>query len=111
MRDDDNEFEALDTLIRAYLHQDMEIDADTMPEAISNVSRLEGDAYKNALRSAMDRFEHRHHNRLEEAFAERYWFDFVPDGPDESVPKFFDMVRAILDDPESYRRFEDPPVR
>lgn len=110
IEDDEAEFAPLDQLIRAYLHQDMDMDADTVPEAIANFSRLEGEEFKTMLRNAMARFEMRHHNDLEAEFRQRYAFDFVPDGPGQSVPKFFEMVRTILNEPGSYRRFEDAGI-
>jgi hypothetical protein len=89
----------LDQLIRAYLHQDMELDAPTVPEALACYERLNDERTKDDLRSAMDRFLHRHHNDLHGAFERRYGFDFMPDELGLDVPGFFTLVRSILSDP------------
>lgn len=107
MQETNDAFRALDILIHAYFHQDMDLEAGSVPEAVANLARVEAHGFQSELRSAMARFELRYHNALEDAFMQRYQYDYLPDGPGQSVSGFFNMVRAILDDPEGYRAFED----
>ncbi|MBB3953032.1 contact-dependent growth inhibition system immunity protein [Aureimonas jatrophae] len=105
MSEADDLFE-LDQLIRAYLHQDMELEAASVPEAIGRYARLNDERTKASLAAAMDLFLHRFHNDLHAEFARRYRYDFMPDELGLDVPGFFQMVRAILADPAAYRRYE-----
>lgn len=103
---DTDEFDALAGLIGSYLHQDMDLEYETVPEAIAGYSRVSEASRKEQLLRDMDAFLERYHNSLEAEFAKRYGFDFTPDIIGQSVPEFFDMVRTILADPESYARYE-----
>lgn len=105
MDEADDLFE-LDQLIGAYLHQDMDLEAATVPEAIDRYARINDERTKTGLVRAMDLFLHRFHNDLHAEFARRYRYDFMPEELGLDVPGFFDMVRAILTDPAAYRRYE-----
>lgn len=94
--DPSDELFPLDQLIGAYLHQDMELVADTVPEAITRYARLNDAETKAALVSAMDRFEQRFHNDLHGEFRRRYVYDFMPEDLGTDVSGFFDMVRVML---------------
>lgn len=102
---DNDDFFELDQLIRAYLGQDMELDARTVPEAVARYSRLNDAGTKDRLRSAMEGFAQRFDNRLQDEFARRYAHDFMPEGLGMDVNQFFDMVRAILADPSAARAY------
>lgn len=106
MDDENDGLFALDQLIGAYLHQDMDLDAATVPEAIGRYSRVNDDATKIALETAMDRFQQRFDNDLHGEFDRRYGRDFMPDELGMNVTEFFDMVRVLLAEPGSYRQFE-----
>lgn len=97
----DTEFDGLNHLVWAYLHQDMDLEADTVPEEAAIHARVGGEAAGNALRAAMQLFEMRYHNDLEDEFKRRFWFDFDPEQGGLSITEFFDMVRSILVDPEN----------
>jgi hypothetical protein len=96
-REAGDELFALDQLIRAYLHQDMELFDASVPDAIQRYARLNDEATKDALRLAMDAFEHRFHNDLEGEFSCRYRYDFLPEELGLNVRGFFDLVRTCLD--------------
>jgi hypothetical protein len=99
-------FDALSGLIGSYLHQDMDLEYDSVPEAIAGYARLTEDDRKQQLLREMVEFLHHYHNDIEEAFSKRYWFDFSPKTLGQTVPEFFNMVREIVTDPDSYHRFE-----
>ncbi|GAK71654.1 hypothetical protein RRU01S_19_00590 [Agrobacterium rubi TR3 = NBRC 13261] len=102
----DRDFPALFNLIGNYLHQDMDIEFDSVPEALAGYSRMTEPGEKHKLVDEMETFLGRYHNDLDGEFSRRYGFDFTPDIIGQTVPEFFDMLRTILDDPESYIRFE-----
>ncbi|WP_182084190.1 contact-dependent growth inhibition system immunity protein [Aureimonas sp. ME7] len=96
----------LDQLIGAYLHQNMEMEVATVPQAIARYARLNDEPTKRGLVEAMERFLHRFGNDLHGEFARRYRYDVMPEDLGLTVPEFFDMVRTLLADPDEYRRFE-----
>jgi len=101
-----DDFPALFSLIGNYLHQDMDIEFDTVPQALAGYSRVTEPDKKHQLLDEMETFLGRYHNDLEGEFSRRYWFDFTPDIIGQTVPEFFQMLKTILDDPDSYQRFE-----
>ncbi len=111
MMSDDEPLEELDQLIRAYLHQDMELDAPGVPQAIARFSRLNDAVTKEKLEAAMQEFSRRYHNNAEAVFEQRYGDDFVPAELGQSVEQFFQMVRELLVDPESHVRFDGTSPR
>jgi len=107
-----NDFDGLGQLIGGYLNQDMELWAETVPEAISIYARETGSAAHNELYREMDLFLKQYDTQLEEKFKKRYWFDFTPDDIGQTVPEFFAMVRTIIANPDCYRQYEtDTPDR
>lgn len=94
------------SLIGAYFHQDMNMEYDSIPEAVAGFSRETDNAEKHALRLSLDEFLRHYHNSAEKEFARRWGAHFAPNAIDQSVSEFLDMVRAILADPESYRGYE-----
>lgn len=100
------DFPALSGLIAGCLHQDMDMEYDTVPQALAGYARLTEPDEKQKLLDDMKAFLERHHNDLEGEFSRLYWFDFTPNTIGQTVPEFFDMLRTILDDPESYVRFD-----
>lgn len=105
-RNPDDDLLALDQLVRAYLHQDMELEAASVPEAIGLYARLNDAQTKIDLHAAMEHFLHRFHNDLHGAFERRYGFDFMPDELGLDVPDFFTLVRVILADPSTAGRLD-----
>ncbi|NTE85761.1 contact-dependent growth inhibition system immunity protein [Agrobacterium rubi] len=101
-----DDFPSLSGLIAGCLHQDMDIEYETVPQALAGYARSTEPDEKQMLFDEMKNFLERHHNDLEGEFSRRYWFDFTPDIIGQTVPEFFDMLRTILNDPESYVRFE-----
>ncbi|NTF06810.1 hypothetical protein G6L37_11620 [Agrobacterium rubi] len=102
----DHDFPTLFSLIGNYLHQDMDIEFDSVPEALAGYSRMTEPDEKHKLLGEMETFLGQYHNDLDGEFSKRYGFDFTPDIIGQTVPEFFDMLRTILDDPENYIRFE-----
>lgn len=96
----------LDQLIEGYLHQDMDLIAETVPEAVSKFADTATEERKAGLLADCERFLVDNAENLETAFAKRYWFDFEPEHIGQSVAEFFAMVRAIVADPSVYKRFE-----
>jgi len=102
----DEDFPQIFGIVGAYLHQDMDIDYETVPEALAAYARVIDQAEKQALFAEMTHFLERYHDDPEGEFDRRYGFDFTPSIIGQTVPQFFDMLRAIIADPDSYRRFE-----
>ncbi|WP_288429349.1 contact-dependent growth inhibition system immunity protein [uncultured Agrobacterium sp.] len=106
MTTSDDDFTALSGLVTGYFHQDMDLEYESIPQALAGYAGLTEESTKQQLRREMETFLERYHNDLEGEFSRRYWFDFTPEVIGQTVPEFFDMVRTILADPESYLRFE-----
>ena len=99
------DFEALAGLIGAHFHQDMDMEYASVAAATGGYAREAGNAEKEQLFRDMDDFLKRYADNLKAEFEKR----FSPDldlFTDQTVPEFFGMVRAILADPECYRKFE-----
>ncbi len=108
MTTSEDDFPALSGLVTGYFHQDMDLEYDSIPQALAGYAGFTEGSTKQQLRREMATFLERYHNDLEGEFSRRYWFDFIPEVIGQTVPEFFDMVRTILDDPRSYVRFESP---
>jgi hypothetical protein len=91
------DFNFLGQMIGGYLHQDMDLEVDSVPEAISNFALKADAATREGVRVDMTNFMDRYHNQAAEEFAKRFEHDFVPEEVGQSVSEFFDMVSAILD--------------
>jgi hypothetical protein len=101
-----NDFETLAEFIKGYLHQDMDLIADSVPGAVAAFARDAGPDARERLKVEMDEFLKRFHNNSEEEFASRFAADFTPDENHQTVGEFFAMVEAILDDPQRAAEFE-----
>jgi hypothetical protein len=101
------DFYFLGQMIGGYLHQDMDLEADSVPEAISIFARKADAATREGVRTDMKTFLDRYPNQAGEEFATRFGHDFAPEEIGQSVSDFFDMVTAILDNPASYSRYLD----
>jgi len=112
MIDDSLTFAELDNLISGYFHQDMDMFAETYPEAIAYYVRAAGpDGIANILRD-MDEFTKQYPNDLEAEFRRRWGIEFEPsDYDDQTVGEFFDMVRAIAADPDRCTWYNDELIR
>lgn len=107
--DPSSAYPTLANLIGAYFHQDVDLEAATIPEVLHSFTRSTWEEDQRRLAAELDRFEAEHRGDLDAAFRRVFdaEVDPVPRGGD--VAAFFAMVRAILADPESYRRFESGP--
>lgn len=101
------DFRFLAQMIGGYLHQDMDLEADSVPEAISVFAGKADAATRAGVMADMQRFLETYHNRLAEEFASRFGHDFTPDEIGQSVGDFFDMVTVLLADPAAYARYLD----
>ncbi|MBB3947274.1 cytosine/adenosine deaminase-related metal-dependent hydrolase [Rhizobium skierniewicense] len=102
----DEEFPALFGIVAGALHQDIDLEYDTAAQALAGYARATKCFEKQMLLSETERFLERYHNDLDGEFARRFGFNFTPKSIGYTVPELFDMLRTILDDPESYMRFE-----
>ena len=106
MTDQNPDFNELDNLIQAYLSQDMDMIAETVPEAIAEYVRTARQVEKDELLRDMENFIHRYHNNPEAEFERRWGFDHTPDDfKNQTTAEFFDMIRAILADPACCKRY------
>ncbi|TDK39685.1 hypothetical protein E2F50_06165 [Rhizobium deserti] len=101
------DFYFLGQMIGGYLHQDMDLEADSVPEAISIFAGKADAATLEGVQVDMKTFLERYHNQAEEEFAKRFGHDFVPGEIGQSVGQFFAMVTTILDNPASYSSYLD----
>lgn len=100
-------FHFLAQMIGGYLHQDMDLEADSVPEAIAIFAGEAGASTRAGVVSDMQRFLETYDNRLAEEFASRFGRDFTPDEIGQSVSAFFDMVAVLLDDSAAYTKYLD----
>ncbi len=100
-------YPALSQLVMAYLNQDMDMMADSVPEAIAVFAKDASSEEHGALRRDMAAFKDAHKENVETVFHDLYWFDFEPKQIGQTVNEFFAMVAAILTNPNDIRRFLD----
>ncbi len=103
----DQQFYFLGQMIGGYLHQDMDLEADSVPEAISIFAARADTASRDGVLADMADFLQKYHNRAAEEFASRFGHDFVPEEIGQTVGEFFEMVTAIIEDPSVYTRYLD----
>ncbi|QND52570.1 hypothetical protein HB779_12150 [Phyllobacterium sp. 628] len=106
MKQEPQDFPELFQLIGGYFHQDMDLEHETVPEAISAYARVSDESTKAKLIAEMARFLLVFKGSAEQEFKQRYWQEINVEDLEQTVPEFFDMVRAILTKPDDYRRFE-----
>jgi len=94
------EFAALSSLLTFELGEDMDEFGESVPEAIAAFVQTPDPERNAQLLRDMDAFSSRFQDCLEEAFLRWFGRD-VP-----SVKKLFDMIRAIVNDPDCYKQFE-----
>ncbi|WP_421363026.1 contact-dependent growth inhibition system immunity protein [Agrobacterium rosae] len=102
----DDDFPALFGLVAGCLHQDMDLAYDTVPEALAGYACFTEIDEKQMLFNEMKSFLERYNNDLDGEFSRRFGFNFTPESIGLTVPEFFEMLRTIMDDPESYVRFK-----
>ncbi|SCX28324.1 hypothetical protein DSM25558_4439 [Agrobacterium sp. DSM 25558] len=105
----DDEFPALSGLLGNYFHQDMDLEFDSDAEAIAEYANVTAEPRKRQLLGEMAAFMERYHNDLEGELSRRYQLDVGPHPTGQTVPEFFEMIRAIIADPKSYVRFHPHP--
>jgi len=99
------EYPALARLMLAYLHQDRNMETDTIPEVIANYARSHAADREQLLRD-MEEFTQRFRDCLNEAFV-KWWQLHIEMGKNpKTAVQFFDMIRSIVANPEGYWRFE-----
>jgi hypothetical protein len=91
------DFNFLGQMIGGYLHQDIDFEVDSVPEAISNFAEKADAATREGVRADMKNFLDRYHNQADDEFARRFGHDFVPAEIGQSAGEFFNVVFAILD--------------
>lgn len=97
--------DVLEQFLHGTFHQDMDLEADTVPQAVALYARRTNAQDHDGLRRAMGAFEQQHHNRLDEAFHDTFSPDIDPlEG--RGVAAFFAMVRDILNDPDGAAAYE-----
>nr|WP_246753848.1 contact-dependent growth inhibition system immunity protein [Jiella flava] len=89
-------FFEISQMIGGYLHQDMDLYADTVREAILNYCGDIAESERVQVEAEMDEFLARYHNRAEDEFARRWGRDFTPVEIGLSVAAFFAMVKDLL---------------
>jgi hypothetical protein len=93
-------------MIGGYLHQDMEIEADSVPEAISIFASKADTATRRGVEVDMKKFLERYRDQADEKFANCFGHDFVPAEIGQSLDEFFAMVTVILDDPAAFLHYQ-----
>jgi len=91
------EYMELSSLLTFELGQDRE-PSDSVPFILAEFARSTSQEEKDKLFREMDQFTERFHNCLDEALLR--WFG-------GGSIKLFDMIRAIVNDPDSYKQFDD----
>ena len=104
-------FPALADMMGDCFHQDMDLEAETVPEAVAlYVRRLTGEAGRS-LQTDIDNFQQQHADDLNSAFLRAFGDDLDPRDAGLSVGDFLRMVYALVDDPASFRQFLDEEFR
>jgi len=106
MLSQDHEFAAIDQFVGGYFHQDVDLEASTIPEVAFQHANGLWEAQRVQLREALNLVEARHRNDLHEAFYRTFSIDVDPVMQGQDVAAFFAMVRAILADPSVYTQYE-----
>jgi hypothetical protein len=103
----DTQFYFLGQLIGGYLHQDMDLEADSVPEAVSVFAEKADAASRAGVLADMADFLQQYHNRADEEFASRFGHDFLPGEIGQTLGEFFEMTAAIIENPSVYTRYLD----
>lgn len=93
MDDAEQTWPQLDTLIQAYLNQDMDLWADSPLGAVEIYMADASQEERANLLGEIARFSDAHAGKLDDEFRERYGFDFHPEEIGMSVAGFFDHLR------------------
>ena len=101
-----DDFPEITQMIGGYLHQDMDLVADSVPGAIAVYAGDCAPETRAAVKTEMAAFLKRFHNQAEDEFARRWGRDFSPREIDQTVETFFAMVADILEDPAKAASYE-----
>ncbi|WP_285405756.1 contact-dependent growth inhibition system immunity protein [Luteibacter sp. ME-Dv--P-043b] len=98
-------FPSLAAMMGHCFHQDMDLEAETVPEAVAQYVRgLTGEAGR-ALQADIESFRQQHADDLNAAFLRAFGDDLDPREVGLSVGDFLKMVEALVDYPASFRQF------
>ncbi|WFR98756.1 contact-dependent growth inhibition system immunity protein [Rhizobium tumorigenes] len=104
-------FPALADMMGSCFHQDMDLEAETVPEAVALYARgLSADAGK-ALQAEIDSFRQQHPADLDEAFLQAFGDDLDPSDAGFGTEEFLRMVDAVVEDPAALRQFLEADLR
>ncbi len=107
----DPAFPALAAMMGNCFHQDMDLEAETVPEAVALYGRgLPTDAVRT-LQADIDSFRQRNAEDLDGAFLLAFGDDLDPRDAGFSVDDFLRMVGAVVEDPASFRQFLEEDMR
>lgn len=104
-------FPALADMMGHCFHQDMDLEAETVPEAVAMYARGLPGAAKRALQADIDRFRGQHPDNLDGAFLRAFGDDLDPREVGFGVADFLRMVEAVVEDPASFRAYLDADLR
>jgi len=107
MADINKEYPSLSNLMLAHLNPDWDMEANSIPEVIANYARIATQARRDQLFRDIDAFIKRFRDNLNAAFVEWWELHIETARPPKTALEFFDMIRAIVTDPECYKQYED----
>ena len=97
--EDKKKFPVLESLLSCELGQDTDLFGDTQPHAIANWARMATQEEKDALLRELEGVTQGSHDEFNDASSELFGF--------EKTCPVFDMIRAIVTDPNCYKQYDD----
>jgi CdiI immunity protein len=107
----DPAYPALTRLMGSCFHQDMDLEAETVPEAVALYTRGLSEADASALRAEIGDFLQKHSSDLEDAFLQRFAEDLDPRDVGLSIADFLRMIDRLIKDPAAFRSFLEDDLR
>jgi len=104
-------FPGLTEMMGSCFHQDMDLEAETIPEAVALYARGLSAAEGSMLRAEIDRFRQRHADDLDDAFLQAFGDDLDPRDAGFSTGDFLLMVEALVQEPGTFRQFLEEDLR
>jgi len=101
------EYPCLSNLMLAYLNQDWDMEYESIPEGIADYARIATQAQRDQLFRDMDAFTERFQDSLDAAFVE-WWEMHIDLARPPQTAVYFYMIRAIVNDPDCYKQYENP---
>ncbi|EIZ80207.1 hypothetical protein WSK_1241 [Novosphingobium sp. Rr 2-17] len=107
----DPPFRFLTAMMGHCFHQDMDLEAETVPEAVALYVRgLTGEAGR-ALQTDIENFQQQHADDPDAPFLRAFGDDLDPREVGLSVSDFLRMVEALVDHPASFRQFLEEDLK